>query len=126
MLGEGSFAKVFLVKKNIKEQKLRECSEQGNKSQYYAMKVLDKTMLKEKDYFSYIKMERYILMTLDHPFILKLHYSFQCKANLYLMLDYEGGGTLFFHLIKKKRFTEQEIIFYAAEIILAIEYLHSK
>ena len=45
---------------------------------------------------------------------------------MYLLLDYEGGGTLFFHLNKKRRFNEQEIIFYAAEIILAIEYLHSK
>ena len=42
-----------------------------------------------------------------------------------MMLDYEGGGTLFFHLNKKNRFNEQEIIFYAAEIILALEYLHS-
>ena len=64
-------------------------------------------------------------MTLSHPFILKLNYSFQCKQNLYLLLDYEGGGTLFFHLNKKRRFNEQEIIFYATEIILAIEYLHS-
>ena len=90
------------------------------------MKVLDKTILKEKDYFNYIKLERQILLTLSHPFILKLNYSFQCKANLYLMLDYEGGGTLFYHLKKKRRFNEQEIIFYATEIILAIEYLHSK
>ena len=45
---------------------------------------------------------------------------------MYLLLDYEGGGTLFFHLNKKRRFNEQEIIFYATEIILAIEYLHSK
>ena len=64
-------------------------------------------------------------MKLDHPFILKLNYSFQCKANLYMLLDYEGGGTLFFHLKKKHRLTEQEIIFYASEIIVALEYLHS-
>lgn len=90
------------------------------------MKVLDKSTLKEKEYFDYIKLERMILLMLDHPFILKLHSSFQCKANLYLLLDFEGGGTLFFHLKRKKRFTEQEIVFYASEIILAIEYLHSK
>ena len=65
-------------------------------------------------------------MSLDHPFILKLNYSFQCKLNLYLLVDYEGGGTLFFHLNKLKRFTDNEIVFYAAEIILAIEYLHSR
>lgn len=116
LLGEGSFAKVFFVKK--RENNWASC--------YYAMKVLDKAILKEKDYFEYIKLEQKILMTLEHPFILKLHYSFQCKANLYLMLDYEGGGTLFYHLKKKNRLTEQEIIFYAAEIVLALEYLHEK
>ena len=47
LLGEGSFAKVFLVKKT-----------EGNLSNYYAMKVLDKKLLKTKDYFSYIKLER--------------------------------------------------------------------
>jgi len=31
---------------------------------------------------------------------------------------------LFFHLEKKRRFTESEILFYAAEIVLALEYLH--
>ena len=116
LLGEGSFAKVFFVKKK----------ETNGSSNYFAMKVLDKKILKKKDYFSYVKLEKQILMTMEHPFILKLHYSFQCKANLYLMLDYEGGGTLFFHLKKKKRFQEQEIVFYAAEIILALEFLHSK
>ena len=41
-----------------------------------------------------------------------------------MLLDYEGGGTLFFHLNKKRRFNEQEIVFYAAEIVLTLEYLH--
>ena len=65
-------------------------------------------------------------MSLSHPFILRLHYSFQCSRKLYLLLDYEGGGSLFFHLLKKRRFTETEVLFYACEIILALEYLHSK
>ena len=65
-MGEGSFAKVFFVKKR----------ENNWSSTYYAMKVLDKAILKEKDYFNYIKLEQKILMTLEHPFILKLHYSF--------------------------------------------------
>ena len=90
------------------------------------MKVLNKGILKQKDYFSYIKLERQLLLALDHPFILKMHYSFQCSQKLYLLLDYEGGGSLFFHLAKKRRFTESEVLFYACEIILALEYLHSK
>ena len=43
------------------------------------MKVLDKSLLKEKDYIDYIKLEKKILVEVSHPFILKLHYSFQCK-----------------------------------------------
>jgi len=74
----------------------------------------------------YVKLEQQILMKLNHPFILKLHYSFQCNANLYLLLDYQGGGSLFYHLKKKQRFQMNEVIFYAAEIILALEFLHSK
>ncbi len=42
------------------------------------------------------------------------------------MVDYEGGGSLFFHLEKKRRFTESEIMFYAAEIVLALGYLHQE
>ena len=44
---------------------------------------------------------------------------------LYLVLEFEAGGSLFFHLNKHRRFTENEVRFYAAEIILALEYLHS-
>jgi serum/glucocorticoid-regulated kinase 2 len=42
------------------------------------------------------------------------------------LVDYEGGGSLFFHLEKKRRFTESEILFYAAEIVLALGYLHKE
>jgi serine/threonine protein kinase len=88
------------------------------------MKVLDKRDLQKRDIFNYIKLERKLLSELSHPFILKLHYSFQCSTKLYLLLEYEGGGTLFYHLEKKRRFTESEIVFYAAEMVLAIGYLH--
>lgn len=115
MLGYGSYAKVYLVEK---------FNETG--SMFYAMKVLDKRDLKEKDYFSYVKLEQKLLAQCNHPFILKLHYSFQCSSKLYLLVDYEGGGSLFFHLEKKRRFTESEILFYAAEIVLALGYLHKE
>jgi serine/threonine protein kinase len=88
------------------------------------MKVLDKRDLKQRDFFSYVKLEQKLLSEMSHPFILKLHYSFQCSSKLYLLLDYEGGGSLFYHLEKKRRFTESEVMFYAAEIVLALGYLH--
>jgi len=35
---------------------------------------------------------RVLLKTLNHPFLVKLHFSFQTKERLYLVLDYACGG----------------------------------
>ena len=122
MLGAGSFAQVYLVRKEEDP-----CPTSGTTYfNYYAMKVLNKKLIREKEYSNFIKLEKRLTQNLRHPFILKLHYSFQCQSKLYLLLDFEGGGSLFYHLKKKRRFTEREVLFYAAEILLAIEYLHSK
>ena len=43
-----------------------------------------------------------------------------------MILDFEAGGSLFYHLSKRRHFTEKDVVFYAAEIISALEYLHSK
>ena len=45
---------------------------------------------------------------------------------MYLVLNFESGGSLFFHLKRNKRFVETEIKFYACEIIVALEYLHKE
>ena len=50
--------------------------------------------------------------------------AFQTQANLFFVLDYCAGGELFFHLGKVGRFTEERSMFYAAQIILALEYVH--
>lgn len=72
MLGNGSFAKVFLVRKEEDR-----CAVSGSRSfTYYAMKVVNKSLLREKDYNSYIKFEKTLTQKLSHPLILKLHYSF--------------------------------------------------
>lgn len=41
-----------------------------------------------------------------------------------MVMDFMNGGELFFHLRKDDKFNEDRIRFYAAEIILALEYLH--
>lgn len=86
--------------------------------------MLNKKELAKKDYFSYVKLEKQIMIDFQHPFILKLYSSFQCKNYLYLLLEYAHGGTLFHHLKKRKRFLEKEVRFYACEIICALEFLH--
>jgi len=39
-------------------------------------------------------------------------------------MEFVKGGELYFHLKKANKFSEEATIFYAAEIILALEYLH--
>ncbi|KAL6062855.1 hypothetical protein STEG23_027491, partial [Scotinomys teguina] len=114
VLGQGSFGKVFLVKK-ISGSDAR---------QLYAMKVLKKATLKVRDRVR-TKMERDILVEVNHPFIVKLHYAFQTEGKLYLILDFLRGGDLFTRLSKEVMFTEEDVKFYLAELALALDHLHS-
>ncbi|KAK6726928.1 hypothetical protein RB195_004931 [Necator americanus] len=114
VLGQGSFGKVFLVRK-IRGR---------DTGQIYAMKVLKKATLKVRDRLR-TKMERNILAHISHPFIVKLHYAFQTEGKLYLILDFLRGGDLFTRLSKEVMFTEEDVKFYLAELTLALEHLHS-
>ena len=61
-----------------------------------------------------------------HPFILKLQYAFESKDYLHFVVDFCSGGELFYLLQRHQRFTEQEVKFYFAEMLLGLEYLHDK
>ena len=69
--------------------------------------------------------ERQVLLELDHPFLLKLHYAFQTPDCLYLVLDFINGGSMFHHIQKRGHFSEKDTKYYAAQIILGLEHLHS-
>uniref|UniRef100_A0A8C5SXZ8 non-specific serine/threonine protein kinase n=1 Tax=Laticauda laticaudata TaxID=8630 RepID=A0A8C5SXZ8_LATLA len=71
------------------------------------------------------KMERDILVEVNHPFIVKLHYAFQTEGKLYLILDFLRGGDVFTRLSKEVMFTEEDVKFYLAELALALDHLHS-
>uniref|UniRef100_A0A4W3I6S2 non-specific serine/threonine protein kinase n=1 Tax=Callorhinchus milii TaxID=7868 RepID=A0A4W3I6S2_CALMI len=118
VLGQGSFGKVFLVRK----------IHGIDAGQLYAMKVLKKATLKVRDRVR-TKTERDILVEVDHPFIVKLHYAFQTEGKLYLLLDFLRGGDLFTRLSKETSmevmFTEEDVKYYLAELALALDHLHS-
>uniref|UniRef100_A0A3Q2Y1H1 Ribosomal protein S6 kinase n=1 Tax=Hippocampus comes TaxID=109280 RepID=A0A3Q2Y1H1_HIPCM len=114
VLGQGSFGKVFLVRKVTPP----------DDNQLYAMKVLKKATLKVRDRVR-TKMERNILADVNHPFIVKLHYAFQTEGKLYLILDFLRGGDLFTRLSKEVMFTEEDVKFYLAELALGLDHLHS-
>jgi len=112
VLGRGAFGKVMQVKK-ISDGKI------------YAMKILKKKAIVERNQVEHTKAERKILQELQHPFLMTLRHAFQSPEKLYLVLDYYKGGELFFHLKSQRRFSEHDARIYVGEIGLALGHLHS-
>jgi serum/glucocorticoid-regulated kinase 2 len=114
VLGKGSFGKVMLVKKV------------GDISgTLYAMKTLRKAALIKRNQLAHTSTERTILQNINCPFLVHLVYAFQTQDKLYMVLDYMGGGELFFWLKKDRKFSEDRVRLYTAEISLALEALHN-
>jgi serine/threonine protein kinase len=90
----------------------------------FALKALRKDHIIKRNQVEHTKTERNVLGNVRHPFIVGLNMAFQSKDKLYFVLDYCAGGELFFHLNKLGKFPESRARFYAAEIILAISYVH--
>eukprot|EP01128_Nolandella_sp_AFSM9_P005043 TRINITY_DN2386_c0_g1_i1.p1 TRINITY_DN2386_c0_g1~~TRINITY_DN2386_c0_g1_i1.p1 ORF type:complete len:456 (+),score=99.70 TRINITY_DN2386_c0_g1_i1:117-1484(+) len=112
IIGQGSFGKVCQVR----------MKESGD---VYAMKVLNKKHIVDRGEIEHTRAEQSILKRVDHPFLMKMHWSFQSDEKLYIIMDFVNGGELFFHLQNEKKFTNERARFYSAEIILGISYLHS-
>ncbi|XP_036414207.1 serine/threonine-protein kinase Sgk2b [Colossoma macropomum] len=113
VIGTGSFGKVLLARHRENDR-------------YYAVKVLKKQMILKKNAEGHVICERSVLLkTVNHPFLVRLHFSFQTRDRLYLVLDYASGGELFYHLQRERVFTESRARFYAAEMASALGYLHS-
>lgn len=113
-LGKGTFGTVILVK-------------QHSTGKLYAQKQFKKASITvHKRLVEQTKTERAILESVNrHPFVVKLFYAFQDQEKLYLILEYAQGGELFTHLAQERMFTEEVASFYMAEMVLALEHLHT-
>ena len=92
---------------------------------YVAVKILSKSQILKTKQVMHIKAEKDILKMVSHPFLVNLLAYFSDRECLYLVLEYIVGGEFFTHLRLSGRFTEDTARFYAGEIVLAFEYLHS-
>jgi serum/glucocorticoid-regulated kinase 2 len=113
VIGNGSYAKVLLVKDKYTNE-------------YFALKILKKEHVEKRKQEDKVLVERNILVDIDHPFIIHFKGSFQTLKKLYFVLEYCPGGELFNLISKRKRFSEDQARFYAAQMVLALEHLHEK
>jgi len=113
ILGTGSFGRVNLA---IHKKTGAVC----------ALKCLSKSQVLKTKQVMHIKAEKAILELINFPFIVPLFGTFQDKDTIYLVLEYVVGGEFFTHLRNAGRFTEETSKFYAAQIVLTFEFLHSK
>nr|AML78215.1 putative LOV domain-containing protein [Juglandaceae sp. BC-2016] len=92
----------------------------------FAMKAMDKNVMLNRNKVHRACAEREILDMLDHPFLPALYASFQTKTHVCLITDYCPGGELFLLLDRQptKVLKEDAVRFYAAEVVVALEYLH--
>nr|AML79019.1 putative LOV domain-containing protein [Gompholobium polymorphum] len=92
----------------------------------YAMKAMDKSVMLNRNKVHRACIEREIISLLDHPFLPALYTSFQTSTHVCLITDFCPGGELFALLDKQpmKIFKEESARFYAAEVVIALEYLH--
>ena len=89
------------------------------------MKILSKSELYKNKHLKYALTEANVLKKMNHPYVIKMHYSFQTPFFLYMILDFCSGSDLAHHMQRKMFFTEVEARFFVAQIVLAMEYLHS-
>ncbi|KAK6868402.1 cAMP-dependent protein kinase type 2, partial [Candida tropicalis] len=111
-LGTGSFGRVHLTRSI-------------HNGRFYAMKVLKKQRVVQMKQIEHTNDERRMLKLAQHPFIIRMWGTFQDCHNLFMIMDYIEGGELFSLLRKSQRFPTPVAKFYAAEVFLAIEYLHN-
>ncbi|CAO3608669.1 unnamed protein product [Cunninghamella blakesleeana] len=113
LLGRGAYGKVML------------CRHIGSDT-LYAMKILKKaSLVVHAKNVEHTKAERQILEEVRNPFIVQLMYAFQTNDRLYLILQYACGGELFRYMATEYMFSEEISRYYLAELVLALEHLHS-
>lgn len=111
LLGKGAFGMVMLVR------------DRSNKG-FLAMKVLEKRHIAQMKQIAHALNEKRILQSIDMPFAVRMEYFAKNNCYLFFYMPFIMGGEMFTHLQKLGKFTEEQSMMFAAQVVLALEYLH--
>lgn len=111
VLGKGHFGSVYLVR--------------DKKKQFCAMKALRKRHLVKKKQLDHAFNEKRILQCIDFPFGVRMEYFAKDNSFIYFFMPFITGGEMFYHLRSAEKFEENLARFYAAQVVLGLEYLHN-
>lgn len=116
-IGMGTFGKVYLVNLTVK----------NDKNSFYALKIMNKAELLKLRQVNHVNNEQRLLaMCREHPFIVKLMLTFKTSDHFCMLMEYIPGGELFTWLKRYKRFSGPVVRFYAAQLCIALDFLHEK
>ncbi|VDD83199.1 unnamed protein product [Mesocestoides corti] len=118
VIGRGSYAKVFQV-------------EYKPTGKIYAMKVIKKEIITDEEDIDWVQTEKHVFESAsNHPFLVGLHSCFQTPsrqcAKLFFVIEFINGGDLMYHMQRHLRLPEEYAKFYAAEICIALNFLHER
>jgi len=95
-------------------------------NKYFALKILSMHDVIRLKQVEHVKSEKNILSEVNHPFLVDLVWAAKdSRTFLYMLFPYVCGGELFSYLRSAGRFSAAASIFYASEIVSALDYLHS-
>ncbi|KAI8647057.1 kinase-like domain-containing protein [Parasitella parasitica] len=113
ILGEGSYSTVLIGRDK-------------RTGKQYAIKRLDKAHIVKNNKVKYVMIERDALSRMNHPGIVKLYWTYKDNRSLYFVLDLARNGELYTYIRRLAPFDLETAKFYAAEILLSIEHIHSR
>jgi len=121
-LGTGSFGRVLMVRPKTVAK-----GESDMTSTFMALKIIAKKRVINTNQFEHTVTEKNILFCMMNNFIVKMFDYFHDAKNIFFLLEFINGGEMFTHIHKQKRrrFSPAQTRFFAAETVLAFEYLHN-
>ncbi|KAL7668733.1 hypothetical protein ACOME3_009424 [Neoechinorhynchus agilis] len=132
VIGRGSYAKVFLVRRQSKNRELfalkaikkRQSKCRDTKKKYSRDDKSNSTNFQEE--LEWVRTERQVLtFARNRNFLISLEACFQTRDYLFFLTPFAPGGDLLSLMQRQRRLTEDQARFYSSEIVIGLNYLHT-